>query len=47
MKLMIAFLFACFLVGLLLAGHRSARRTRWLFAICLLVGFAYYFLHQI
>ena len=47
MKVMVFFVLACFLVGLLMVGQRSVRRVRVLLGLCLFVGFAYYFLHQI
>jgi len=47
MKLIVGFLCACFLIGLVMANRRPARKVWLLFGFCLFVCLAYYFLGQV
>jgi hypothetical protein len=47
MKLFIAFLTLSFLSGIILRRARPVQRALYLLALCLLVSFAYFFLHQL
>jgi hypothetical protein len=47
MKLLLVFLLFCFISGLALVKIKPAKRASFIFLLCLLLSFAYYFLNKI